>query len=139
MSIESWKEEFYPVSARECAPDEEIEHSLKKWKGLLIENVNKHGLVYSFGDLKEVESPVIFPIDNTTCALCVKYHTRYDEEEEESCKECPIVIATGVVCYDAASPYRGSTPWFEWIGNHNPKPMIKMLEDTLEYHKIHKG
>lgn len=50
MSIQSWKEEYYPVEVRhlldEGTPEEAeiIEHSLRKWHGLRRDALEKHGV-----------------------------------------------------------------------------------------------
>ena len=42
MSIESWKEEFYPISAYEVAQNDDdlgmVNHCLQKWEGLKKSN-----------------------------------------------------------------------------------------------------
>ena len=44
MSLESWKAEFYTIPASKCPEEYAIEHSLRKWTGLLPENLDKHEL-----------------------------------------------------------------------------------------------
>lgn len=45
MSIQSWIDEFYPVTAEECLPDDALEHSIKKWEGLQPDALERHGLL----------------------------------------------------------------------------------------------
>lgn len=45
MSLQTWKDEFYPVPASEPIGGHkaQIEHSLRKWRGATKENTEKHG------------------------------------------------------------------------------------------------
>lgn len=38
MSLETWKAEYYPISARETKQAQATAHSFKKWEGLRREN-----------------------------------------------------------------------------------------------------
>ena len=47
MSVETWKEEFYPVDATDDEVQEGsifilLDHSILKWTGALPENLKKH-------------------------------------------------------------------------------------------------
>lgn len=83
MSIKTWKEEFYPRSAASRMSNKAaIEHSIKKWEGLLPENLKKHGVVLDrCGDIHDDE--VKFEISDLSCALCQKYFW-------ECCIKCPL-------------------------------------------------
>lgn len=39
MSLETWKEEFYPIPADEVPESQALAHSLRKWEGLRKENL----------------------------------------------------------------------------------------------------
>ena len=65
----SWKEEFYRISAEnlELATDKVcLEHCIRKWKGLLKENLDKYGIVFD-----DNNNPIIddepFPTDASSC------------------------------------------------------------------------
>ena len=45
MDSAAWCEEFYSVDAKDVPKQEAVAHSLKKWIGLLPENLAKHGFV----------------------------------------------------------------------------------------------
>jgi hypothetical protein len=90
MSVESWKAEFMPVSARDSSFKDDIEridHAIKKWNGMRPANIIKHGL-----DYKDVRH---FGFD-TSCALCMRYETclpYFSEVEErtlDECEGCPL-------------------------------------------------
>lgn len=105
MSVESWKEEFYPVDAEDAASSdsEALAHSIKKWEGLTEESLRKHGL-------KEV------PINmgSNTCALCVRHI-------EEECMDCPIVRREHLRCGYIGSVYA------HYLVNRDPQPTINLL------------
>lgn len=132
MTIESWKQEFYPISVEEAAKgtvQEAINHSRIKWYGLRQENLEKHGLVVEDGYIAEKDfdsfdnlRPCV-PIDSETCALCWKYDSSGEDGNE--CAECPIVKVRGMPC-DEGAP--GNNPWGSWSFNKNPEPMIAVLE-----------
>lgn len=44
MSLETWKQEFYPVSAEEAVVDAiaAVNHSIKKWEGLRPNTLANH-------------------------------------------------------------------------------------------------
>ena len=102
MSIETWKDEFYPTDAAEAidSPLEAAEHSLRKWTGMLPENLKKHSI--TFDDMMVEDF-----MDSNTCALC-----EYDDDRRlligaSSCSCCPLASA-GFQCSDGNSPWRRS-------------------------------
>lgn len=83
MSIESWKAEFYPVTAEELLQQRRtdltlVQHSLKKWSGTLSVHRNRH-------DLPDISS---CPVGIDHDALCLKYP---DQCANKRKKSCPIV------------------------------------------------
>lgn len=112
MSLKSWKEEFYPVEARDVATPEAtdgelLEHSLRKWRGATEENLTRHGLRRSKWRRVELEEEVSgFPdwinFGTATCALCQRYF-------DVKCEGCPVEV-----CYEAGRGYsvfsRGGPP-----------------------------
>ncbi len=78
MSMETWKQEFYPVEANsDEAQARPVTHSLRKWIGLRQENLNRHGLYLDGIDVYEKEKdrdnldeePDLV-VGATSCALC---------------------------------------------------------------------
>ena len=125
MSKETWLKEHYAVPAELVEPENALAHSLRKWQGLAELELAHHGL----------DRPPI-TVDSSTCALCVHFHDRQDEEEEE-CDNCPIVRVTGQPCDSSReedeSPYTTSlTPYTHWTREKNPWPMISLLQRVLE-------
>lgn len=128
MSIETWKKEFYPETAEEVAAKGNVkaalEHSLKKWEGLRVENLNKHDLSkgtqsrmikfwphpHGGGDLQ------MFPVEGSNCALCQMY--MYGEQGYANCDACPLE--------DCDPEY---ATFFEV---DDPEPMIALLKQKLE-------
>ena len=112
---DKWKEEFYTISAysdKIKTKLQSIKHSLKKWKGALKENLDKHHLFFV---------PIKFYAD--TCSLCVKYRDYNTRISKEACVKCPIYIHTNKDCL---------RQFDIWQFKNNPKPMIKLLEKVLE-------
>lgn len=139
MSLASWKEEFYPIPAGEAKGDAltAVDHSLKKWEGLRADNMKKHecyGAGSSISDepLSVVTDEGTMRLDSNSCALCM-YN---DEQKGCYCDSCPITLATGSPCDDGYGDREdedGLAPWDEWTTNHNPEPMIAVLETTRKW------
>ena len=134
MSLKEWKEKYYPVAAEEIAknkstgPIELIEHSLQKWRGL--DDLDQYGITIGcFGLLYKGQD---FEINSETCSLCQKYFKLpvLMMERASSCGNCPIVLASGRPCWG----YKGSG-WDTWVDYNDNQPMIKLLEQTLEFYK----
>jgi hypothetical protein len=131
MSIESWKEEFYPVTAKEIAEhgteQELIEHSLKKWNGLTKENLEKHQLTKKFFSISDNKGKY-FSADGGSCALCQKY--------DDICSDCPLSkVRDNIECSaetDEEEENGQRSPWFEWTTNNNPEYMIYWLNKAKE-------
>jgi hypothetical protein len=129
MSLETWKEEFYPIPAKEMKNKswrECIQHCRKKFQGFFQKNLRKHGVKFDFIFSHVQEKGRYEPWDNIplnprTCALCVKArHCRYcilvltlsnleDLNQEHCVPVCDIFFAT-----------------------HNPTAAIALLDRTLK-------
>jgi hypothetical protein len=122
MSLQSWKDEFYPVEASEIAKSdvtdlELIEHSIRKWEGLKQENLDRHEVVLGYFVVyaQNEEDSENVDIDCTTCALCERH---LEKTADKLCATCPVYLITGDICfaqYSALSYEDG------------PKPMIDLL------------
>jgi hypothetical protein len=116
MSLDTWKAEFYPIPAGKVPVEDAVQHSLRKWRGLTKENLEKHGvarkgrcIVDEFGRSE---------LDSTSCALCIHHYSFYDR-----CFNCPIVVATGDTC---------GSDYANFLIDGNPLPMIEALEKAAE-------
>ena len=121
MSLKTWKKEFYPKSAKRTKISEAVEHSLQKWRGILPDNLKKHGLERDINRIDEVAPPADrygslylrpyvnnrpdFRLDDETCSLCVWYYNDDASDECSSCATCPLFKATGKSCADGESLY----------------------------------
>jgi hypothetical protein len=132
MTIQSWKNEFYKIPAGNCKTlSDAITHSILKWNGLLPENLQKHNLIKCGHWLTEVpDKSDCFEIDTDSCALCHNYYRR--NFDEMTCSKCPINILIGHDC-DSSD----NSPYFNWIIDNNPKPMIKILKKIQRNTPIH--
>lgn len=134
MSLETWKAEFYPVSAgsKSWGKLKALEHSLKKWRGLRKKNLDKHGVTKELdsSDLNYSENGVdwTFFVDARSCALCKLYLPK--EGQEGTCSKCPLFEARGRRC-DRADVPLGVSPYRDFKEYSNPEPMIKLIEKAL--------
>lgn len=117
MSLQTWKDEFYPVPASEPMGEHkaQIEHSLRKWRGATKENTEKHGVFYEDHTIfDETDSTGKFMFGSESCSLCLN----------NECHECPIVLSGRFGCNYSYSEYR--------MSGCDPTPMIAVLENLLE-------
>lgn len=123
MSIETWKKEFYPVSATSrMSKKAAIEHSIKKWEGLLPENLKKHNVVINgYGDIHDDE--VNFEISDQSCALCQKYWV-------ECCIKCPLYEKLGFAC--GKGEIEAGDGWVSYMEEGSPELMLKNLRSLLD-------
>lgn len=136
MSLETWKQQFYPESAAHPKTDlGRTVHSLRKWIGLRTEHLDYHGLeVTPWGTLREgSEGPDGFRVDTSTCALCVRYVDEdptpdVDDMDElgSGCVTCPLAETLGRACDARGAPYRA------WPNHRDPEPMIAALRETAK-------
>ena len=128
MSLESWKEEFYPITGGQATRggDDKVmlKHSLKKWQGLSPENLQKHGLEIGHSLGSYIVEPLnrykYMSIDCFSCALCVEY-------KEDDCIDCPLYLYS-----ETQSRCRGPS-WDDWKIKRNPDKVIKDLEQALHF------
>lgn len=133
MSLKTWKQEFYPIPAREAAEKGMIaciKHSLQKWIGLRQKNLSSHMV----GGTRAISNNYghyegCFHVDARSCSLCQKY-----DKTAESCESCPILQATGSACHG----WPGS-PYGRYICDGDPEPMINTLNRTLEWARKRHG
>jgi hypothetical protein len=113
MSVMTWLKEYYPVAASQVPEAEALEHTKRKWVGLRLRNLQRHGL----------SQPPI-PVNSATCALCTHYLPR---AAGDPCTECPLYkVRQGVRC-DTATRTEEMSPYRAWKDN-NAEPMIGWLE-----------
>jgi regulator of replication initiation timing len=138
MSLDTWKEEFYPVPAKDLVDaklyqsDKEhdltlINHALKKWQGVVEENLVKHEVVFRHGLVHKYNDYDNFlRFDTESCSLCQVYYSENDGNEY--CPNCPIVKVTKETCIPAYRKAREA---------RNIEPMLDILSDVKEsYEKL---
>ena len=130
MSIKTWKEEFYPVSATSrMSKRDAIEHSIKKWEGLLPDNLKKHNVAIGrYGDIHgDVhDDEIIFEISDQSCALCQKYFG-------ECCIKCPLYEKLGFEC--GKGEIEAGDGWESYMEEGSPELMLKNLRSLLDEDK----
>jgi len=128
MSLESWKQLYYPITAEEAAKlssREIIQHSLTKWIGLRKTNLDRHGVWKSVVCLLTdgSDTPKL-SITGSTCSLCARY---YDPSADEpaSCASCTLAQLgkSGTDCFKE---------YIHWRDTADPEPMIALLERALQ-------
>ncbi len=98
-----------------------VEHSLKKWIGLMPKILKHFGLAKNYRHIFQMGGKrASFGILSYTCSLCIKYH---DETKRDDCEDCPFVLKLGHNCHVY---YR------EWKNTGNPEPMIKALKEIKD-------
>lgn len=130
MTVESWVKEFYPITAENCPEEDQVTHSLRKWRGMTPENLERHELkVDGHSNLisKSSESPdysnTVFAISGSTCALCAwDIHKSIQLRVMKTCSFCPLFIHTGGTCHDR---------FYTWCYDRNPEPMLQLLTEVL--------
>ena len=139
MSLETWKREFYPIDAKSVPVADAVAHSLKKWEGLLPENLARHGVTFLpdfhrlMGGPEELSH---FPIGADSCALCAHHWNR----DDDGCVSCPLCIVRDFVPCDRQRWDEGGdgdcyhSPWSQFANadEPDPKPMIMWLQRTLD-------
>jgi hypothetical protein len=105
MTIESWKEEFYPTSVTvPMTRLEAVAHSTRKWSGTAPEALKKHGVEFSrfkiFDPCMLAKPP--FDFNSDSCSLCEKYWDKEEDEEDggDPCRECPFSLTLGRACIE---------------------------------------
>jgi hypothetical protein len=110
MSKQSWLKEFYPIAAEKTSKATALNHCIRKWTGLLPENLKKHNL----------EQPPI-EVSCYTCALCAHYES-YDD-----CYNCPLQEVHDWCRCDYPSSIERMSPWKAYCEYRDPKPMLAWL------------
>lgn len=134
MSLETWKQEFYPITAQEAAKLSmlgAIEHSLRKWTGLTVENLRYHEMRYAGSSIVDIPG-VEFPITDETCSLCQKYVSPVTAPLAP-CAKCPLYLSRGMVPCVLRNDDEISNPYYAFIYHRSPMPMIKALTLAKEW------
>ena len=116
MSVETWFAEFMPVPAESAVSSDRAacEHALRKFTGLLPENLDKHKVEFVY--LSAIRDHEITRIvtGSANCSLCHRYLAA-------NCAGCPLYL-----CYTATGLYKAFTV------TGNPQPLIDALKSILE-------
>jgi len=127
MSLKTWKKQYMPDAHNHVGRGiEAVEHSLKKWRGLLPANLKRHGMQHPVewedynSVIREIKHPITedLIIDADNCALC--FHHPY------GCGSCSLKVTLGAACDRPGQPYD------LWVTSGRVHPMIKALERTLK-------
>lgn len=127
MSIETWKEEFYPKPAEEATGSEleAARHSLRKWEGARPEALARHGLEAKGLRLEETGLEMAFHFGADDCALC-----QFNDNRSDDCHACILYRLRGCACYEVAHEGDGS-PYTDMRETSNPGRMIALLEQAV--------
>jgi hypothetical protein len=126
MSINTWLDEFYPVSVNVLDKDnlsklDALEHSLRKWEGFREKNLKRYNV--TGGDIR------LF-IHGDDCALCLKYYDEFSYSDLHPCESCPIYQNNGGkgCSYDP----KNKSEYYQYLKYENPLPMIKLLKKLIK-------
>lgn len=125
MSLETWLEEFVPISSEETPQRAALLHSLKKWKGFRHDNLAKHGVAHKPIScyIVQIDTPYkMYSVSSRNCALCAWYECR---KSEDNLPACPLSVVLGSPCDGPNRPYG------LWVYNGDPEPMIEALQKTV--------
>lgn len=128
MTMTRWKRQYYPTPADKPMTDlEAVAHALRKWKGLMPAILADHGLTFDEGHRAIVNKhkSSVFYLNGTTCALCEVHR---NDDENGSCRGCPLFEVRGGVQCDDTMPYEKMSPYDAMCEKQNPRPMIMWLE-----------
>ena len=119
MSLQTWKHEYYSITACKCTVGEALAHTYRKWLGIRPENLARHGV-------NKIERTITdgidtFAITGDSCALCFYCRLWW---EEEKCLTCPILNC--------------SEQYTHWCDTGDPEPMIVLIVGAMEKMKIAK-
>lgn len=131
MSLKTWIQEFYPISAQRTDIKDAAQHSLNKWQGLLPENLAKHDMIFAGGAVEDDVAGEYFEIDASSCALCHHYMD-HSARYGDMCNKCPLSIARGGVQCDQELFDEAEDPYHAFIKHRNPYPMMCWLRKTIE-------
>lgn len=134
MSLDTWKQAFYPVPADESDKSDAIQHSLTKWEGLRPDALAEHELEFFGGGIRDGLGNYL-SVSASTCALCechfddIKCKDDPDiEPEDHTCGTCPLYLARGNVACDESRTDETISPFYYWTHTTNPEPMIGWLK-----------
>ena len=137
MSLKTWIEEFYPITASpKMSAAEACKHGILKWRGRYLKNLKKHKVITDTYKIIEKEDAhkefaKTFEFNCDTCALCNIYY-KYVEVERK-CPDCPIVKSGNISCISHSSAYFKTTR----EAYASPEPMLKVLRQALKYCEAH--
>lgn len=130
MSMNTWKAEFYPVTADMCERGDAIAHSVRKWIGLRKKNLDKHNLVFDRNECAiRSKNGTSLVIDSDSCALC-HFYANANGPSGQWCISCPLF---GYLSDSCSSGYLSPYQIFAQTGN--PEPMIKALRGAAKHAK----
>lgn len=124
MTLKTWKKIYYPVEANVPKTDADaLKHSLLKWQGLRPAAMQSHGVelnpLYALWLTDDTDDESL-RLSSGTCALCqLHVHNR--------CTSCPLYAVRSVAC-----DILEDAPWRVFVSDHDPEPMITLIEQALK-------
>ncbi len=136
MSQKTWLKEFYPKPADKTTKKEAIQHSVKKWEGLLPDNLKKHNVTMNIDEVsvQDARGKEFLEVDQVTCSLC--HHYFKVKSQGHSCNQCPLFkVRNSVACCDEGyynQREEKDSPYGIMVEKGNPRPMLKWLRKALK-------
>lgn len=123
MSVSTWKKEFYTKPKDTMTDKQCAEHTLKKYTGVLKENLVKHEVIKPKKDsYLEGKNGKTFYFDIDSCSFCGKYCFK----EDSSCEGCPLYKEEGVTCFSEKSSY------MKFTKTSNPNKLISLMKKIIK-------
>lgn len=124
MSLASWEKEFYKTPANKVSKRFALQHSLRKWIGLLRKNRRKHKVHLESGRIYDKNDRYNFlSIDDDSCALCQHFL-----DTSRKCPKCPLVRAGFTSCVNVDN----NSIYGLFVQKKRVMPMVKALEKALK-------
>jgi hypothetical protein len=117
MSETTWKKEFYPVEATSVRKAQALNHSIRKWRGLMPDQKKKHKVS------RRARAFAGITIDAKSCALCEVNQATLNEP----CHGCELYEVRGNVRCDKLRMDEQEPPWEMWDSYNDPSPMLAWL------------
>lgn len=131
MGLQDWKGAFYSdvEGAKGWTDKQCFEHTLKKYKGLKKENLNKYGVQLSGAVVRRDQSEEFF-LGTDTCSLCTKYYGIEDDTVENECSICPLDQA-GYGCFTNDEDEDHKNLWAKMYDENDPTEMIQQMKKMI--------
>ena len=148
MSVETWKKEFYPKKPNSKSLLVLAKRCLKKWEGTKKQNLKKHKVIPLGHELyfeDENHDKEWFSLNKSSCPFYCLAEEKIEEILQKNekvnipelrinfCDYCHIKKAVGRGCDISVND--SFSPWESFFNNHDPLPMIDLINEYIKIFK----